>query len=106
MNHGPNDNRTDSRPIDRMAAFHDDRVTIPDEFRDASQLVVRTPWYTLVHQRRAYTYYNSENDHLKEGEISFARFGGEEIVYELDGYDVATDGGEPYQVGLGDPDAD
>lgn len=90
--------------IERMAAFHDGRVTIPEEFVDASQFVVRTPWYTLVRQKFAYTYYNSANDHLQEGEISFARFGDEEIVYSLEGYDVTTDGGY-YEVDLaGDRD--
>ncbi len=103
MNPGLNNNRTDSRTIDRMAEFHDGRVTIPEEFVDVSQFVVRTPWYTLLWNGRSRTYYNSGNDHLDDEEISFARFGGEEQIYQLRGYDLATDGGY-YEIVDGDHD--
>lgn len=62
------------------------KIARPSAFEDASRVVVRTPWNTVVYTEQTMTYYNSENNHLEPGEASFKRWGGEEVIYRVEGY--------------------
>lgn len=72
-----------TRRRSEVVEYRDGKIIVPDEFADASYLVTRTPWATFVESKNAIQYYNSANEHLNRGQVSFKVRNGEETIYEV-----------------------